>query len=243
MIDLADRGLEAASRYRSNVRERQFLQWLNSANVPRVALLHGYGHNDMQTPYLATDYNESGTMSDYGDEMPDGLEVCRRITSLTNVAMALCGIKDEKIIHGDVKPANIFRDGTVFDFSVSLKEKEAQLIDDDRYDHCGVTYGQCAPEAYEGFKGYEIDVWGLGNTIYRLMTGRSPHVQESTAYGMYFQALQKPRYYPDELNSFVPSEVSDVAYEALNPGRFSPPTIEEMYGVLYKAVQVLERLS
>lgn len=101
---------------------------------------------------------------------------------LYQVASALAYAHEAGVVHRDVKPANLFRlpDGTirVVDFGIA-----SEIIDRARVDEgtifCSPAY--VAPEVVAG-TGVDgrADLYSLGATAYRLLTGSSPFPYEET---------------------------------------------------------------
>jgi eukaryotic-like serine/threonine-protein kinase len=98
---------------------------------------------------------------------------------LIPLALQLCSalhyLAAEDVVHLDVKPANIIMSAPprLIDLSVALSTEVAA-----RLDHAVGTDGYMAPEQCDpvalGPVGPEADVWGLGITLYRAVTGRRP---------------------------------------------------------------------
>ena len=88
------------------------------------------------------------------------LNMCRHILS------ALRYMKRRGLVHGDVKPANIYRRGKKFLLgdlgSVLLSGQPARCVSE----------GYCAPEALRGEPcDFRSDLYALGITCYRLLSG------------------------------------------------------------------------
>lgn len=83
-----------------------------------------------------------------------------------DITRALKDIRRKKLVHGDVKPANIYRSGTGWllgDMGSVTRSGEAA-----RY----VSEGYCSPEALRGEPcDYRSDIYSLGITCYRLLSG------------------------------------------------------------------------
>ena len=94
------------------------------------------------------------------------------------VLTALAYLHSQGICHRDIKPQNIIYDQTnrnikIIDFGIS-KKLTKRNIKKDMLTQTGTLYYR-APEMFEG-GGYDerIDLWALGATIFKLMTGSTP---------------------------------------------------------------------
>ena len=209
-------------------REISILDQLRNENIPNVIKLDGYGSIGPWTPFLATEFQSGGTLGDVLKSTPDTEQLKRYMSVLGNTAFALTALHDINIIHCDVKPSNVFAEtGYLADFDGSIRYAEIDYAS--QYTRC--TYGQCAPELYEFKPSFASDCWGLGNTAYQLITGQSAFGNPENSKVASRIVQNVPKYRPDELNKIIPSSVSDVVYESLNPDPNNRPSAEDMYAV------------
>ena len=209
-------------------REMSMLDQLLNENIPNVIKLDGYGSIGAWTPFLATEFQSGGTLGDVLKSTPDTEQLKRYMSVLGNTAFALTALHDIKIIHCDVKPSNVFAEtGYLADFDGSIRYAEIDYAS--QYTRC--THGQCAPELYEFKPSFASDCWGLGNTAYQLITGQSAFDNPENSKDAPRIVQNVPKYRPDELNKIIPSSVSDVVYESLNPNSNNRPSAEDMYAV------------
>ena len=110
------------------------------------------------------------------------------------LASALVALHAQGVVHRDVKPSNIMlaADGEplLLDLGVSKLVDEAQQLT--RSGHAVGTPGYMAPEQITDAKRADerADVYGLGATLYRMLTGEPPHHGESLEELM-FQVLSE----------------------------------------------------
>jgi serine/threonine protein kinase len=97
--------------------------------------------------------------------VPLGLQLCS----------ALHYLREERIVHLDVKPANTIMSAParMIDLSVATGAEEASRLDHPIGTDAYMAPEQCDP-ATHGPVGPAADVFGLGATLYRAATGRRP---------------------------------------------------------------------
>ncbi len=126
------------------------------------------------------------------------------------------------VIHRDIKPSNLFRaiepDGSVvwkiLDFGIAA---ETDDVGDRTQPRVVGTPDYMAPEQMLG-NGVDqrVDVWALGATLYRVLTGRPVPVGDSTASRLYDVTLGRP-YRPRDLIPGLSANVEGVLAIALHP--------------------------
>lgn len=125
--------------------------------------------------YLVMDYLDGETLDRILDK--SGPMESKRVAVVgRNIAKILKSMHELKppIICRDVKPSNIMihngLDVNMFDFGIAMR-----YYDDGREDeHIVGTVGYAAPEQYEGHARPESDIYGLGMTLYYMLTKDDP---------------------------------------------------------------------
>lgn len=149
---------------------------LASFRHPNIVAIHAAG-TEQATPYLVMELVEGESLGarlhrEGSLPEPEALRICALL------ARALQEVHDHEILHRDVKPENVLlRDGQPIlgDFGLAK-----DLSGDQRLTRTGAflgTPGFAAPEQAMGDKprmGPATDVYGLGATLYCLLTGVSP---------------------------------------------------------------------
>jgi len=153
--------------------ETNMMKRFSHPNLPRIVDIIDVAG----TFYIVMDYIEgqplSTLLSEYGAQPQE---------YVIEWAMQLCDVleylhtRTPSIIYRDMKPANIMLkpDGnlTLIDFGIAREYKEKNLADTT----CLGTQGYAAPEQFggQGQTDRRTDIYGLGATLYHLVTGHNP---------------------------------------------------------------------
>lgn len=153
--------------------ETNMLKRLSHPNLPRIVDVI----EDEESLFVVMDYIEGQTLAEvlkeYGAQSQE---------NVINWAIQLCGVlnylhtRKPPIIYRDMKPGNIMLkpEGQVvlFDFGIAREFKEHNVADT----VCLGTIGYAAPEQFGGHGQTDArtDIYGLGATLYHLVTGRNP---------------------------------------------------------------------
>ncbi|QJW97731.1 serine/threonine-protein kinase [Frigoriglobus tundricola] len=130
------------------------------------------------------------------------------------VAYALHYAHRQGVLHRDVKPANLILDGEtvwVTDFGL------AKLMNTDGLTATGDILGTLQylpPECLVGDAGPRSDVYGLGATLYELLTLEPPYAADSPAKLVRLVADTDPRP-PRELNPDIPRDLETIVLKAM----------------------------
>ena len=216
---MAIKVLEAQSRdaYQRFRREAMAVARISHPNVVQI---HEVGF-DSSVPYIVMEYVAGGTVSELirgGSRLP-WRDASRLIAG---VARGLGAAHAKGIVHRDVKPSNLLlveRGGTeakVADFGI------AKLGGGDGITREGSFVGTVGYLAPEQAMGKEVDprsdVFALGVTWYRLLTGRAAH--EGTTAQVLVATVQQPIADPRSLAPDIPVEIVQLleSMTQLDPG-------------------------
>ncbi|HWW75286.1 MAG TPA: serine/threonine-protein kinase [Pyrinomonadaceae bacterium] len=125
---------------------------------------------------IASEYAPDGSLEEWlrrhGGKAPT---VVAAVEIIAGILAGLEHLHARGIIHRDLKPANILFQGEVprvADFGISRALSAT---------HSGGTAGTLAymaPEAFEGTRGVQTDVWAAGVILYQLLAGHLPFPQK-----------------------------------------------------------------
>jgi len=151
--------------------ERQILATLSHPNIARLL---DVGHRPDGQPYLVLEYIQGQHIDAYSS----ALALRQRITLFRRVCSAVSYLHRKRVVHLDLKPANILvtEDGEpkLLDFGI------AELLDKDMASRAMelplFTPAYASPEQVVGGQiTTAMDIYSLGAILYRLLVGRSPH--------------------------------------------------------------------
>lgn len=199
--DITDAGdAEFLARFK---REAKALAQLDHPYILKVL---DYGEQE-GIPYLVMPFEPGGTLK---EKMGQPMPYQKAAALLAPVARALDYAHHLKIIHRDVKPANILvsYSGTplLSDFGIA---KIIECEDSTQLTATGVGIGTpdyMAPEQWMGNSSALTDIYSLGVVFYEMVTGRRPFMADTPA-AVLIKHLQdplpRPRAFVDDLSESV----------------------------------------
>jgi tetratricopeptide (TPR) repeat protein len=195
------------------VREGRALAGVDHANVVKVYGVGRWRHR----PYLAMEYVEGTPLSRAIRSGRMAVDDALRVAE--DLAAALAAIHAQRIVHGDVKPANVVlrhRDGSacLIDFGLArpltISEPDAMA---------GGTPLYMAPEQIGGRRAdTRADVYSFGVTLYEMLTGAVPHEEHSSA-AFFHSVLHRDAPLVSRLRPEVPRAVEVLLGRALARAR------------------------
>ena len=182
-------------------REIEATMRLKHPNIVRV-----YDYNlETEPPYLVMEYIEGESLEEYL-QREGRLPLEKVVAIVRDIAVALDAIHTQQIVHRDIKPSNIMlaTDGRaiLLDFGV------ARLMEGYGYGSFTENVGTPRYMAPEQFRGDQItrmtDIYALGLTTYRMLTGRFPFEAKSPYEWMRCHIEKPPAPLPPDLQAAYP---------------------------------------
>ncbi|XP_010503172.1 PREDICTED: serine/threonine-protein kinase GRIK1 [Camelina sativa] len=177
------------------LREVMIMKILEHPNI--VNLIEVIDDPEFDEFYMVLEYVDGKWA--YDDSGALGENTARKY--LRDVVAGLMYLHAHNVIHGDIKPDNLFVTSTgrvkIGDFSVSQVFKD----DDDQLRRSPGTPVFTAPECCLGitYGGKSADTWAVGVTLYRMILGLYPFLGD-TLQDTYDKIVHNPLIIPDELN-------------------------------------------
>lgn len=201
---LKDADPEEVARFQREARLAAGLSHPNIAAVYEVGDVAG-------THFISMQYVDGDTLSRLR------LSVKEAVAAVREAAEAVAHAHESGIIHRDLKPHNIMRNRQgqtfVLDFGLARSSKPGSSMTMSG-DILG-TPAYMAPEQARGERaGPEADVYGLGATLYELVTGRPPFAGGS-AIDVVRQVLDRDPARPTSLNPELDRDVETIVLKAM----------------------------
>jgi serine/threonine protein kinase len=130
---------------------------------------------------IVSEYAPDGSLeswrTSHGGRAPSVEKACEM---MTGVLEGLAHLHARRIIHRDLKPDNILLQGRtprLADFGISRLLKSSSHVTK----NITGTFVYMAPEAFDGKRDEQTDIWAAGVIFYELLAGRLPYDQQDTA--------------------------------------------------------------
>lgn len=199
-----------------------------SIDHPNIAKATDFGRLSDGSFFLVLEYVQGKTLSQVLRErsvgIDEALEICKQVSSALSAAHAV------GIVHRDLKPDNVMlveRPGEpdlvkVLDFGIAKLSSSSQTPEHRSatrtpLTRLGSVFGTpeyMAPEqASGGAVDLRADLYALGITLYRLLAGVEPFVDEDVAKVLMQQVTQAPAPLPAALGTELRSLVADLLHK------------------------------
>jgi len=186
------------------------------AQLDHPYILKVLDYGDQQgLPYLVMPFLQGGTLK---EKMGQPMPYQEASALVAPIARALEYAHKQKIIHRDVKPANILisqsGDPILSDFGIAkILEKSGST----QLTGAGVGIGTpdyMAPEQWTGTADPRTDIYSLGVVFYQMVTGRLPFSADTPA-AVLIKHLRDPLPRPKTFVPYLPDVVEQILFKAL----------------------------
>lgn len=188
---------------------REAAVWVAASGHPNVLPIIDADIYDEQV-VIVSEYAPDGSLADWlkqnGGKAPT-MEAAVEMTS--GILDGLAHLHARRIIHRDLKPANILLQGRtprLVDFGLARVLKSTS-----QSTNVSGTYAYMPPEAFDGKRSEQTDVWSAGVILYQMLTGRLPYPQTDDA-ALIGALLQRE---PEPPPSDLPPALREVLSRAL----------------------------
>lgn len=183
--------------------------WLQASGHPNVVPLIEADIYDEQL-VIVSEYVPDGSLAawlkQHGGRAPSIKAASEMIDGVLD---GLAHLHERRIIHRDLKPDNILlqhETPRLADFGIARVLKSGSYST-----NVSGTLSYMAPEAFDGKRNEQTDVWSAGVIFYQLLVGRLPYDQEDTP--SFIGAIM--RHDPPPLPESVPEDLRRVVMKAL----------------------------
>lgn len=204
---------------------------------PGIVTVHGTGVTDSGHPYLILELCESSVLDHLKTEGPfDPMTACR---VGAQVADAVSDAHNNGVVHRDIKPGNLLRSQKgrylITDFGIATVRGSTL----GQTDSIGFTAGYVAPETLRGEEaGTPADVYALGATLFHMLAGYPPFVDQSgnsNLLALAQRVINDP--VPDLRLHGVPDDVSRIVEAAMAKHPSDRPSAAQLRDQLQAVVQ------
>ena len=204
--------------------------WIQASGHPNVLPLIDADIYDGQVVIVSEyvpDGSLAGWLRDHGGKASSAAAACE---IMDGVLAGLAHLHARRIIHRDLKPENILlqrETPRLADFGI------ARLLKTGSYSsNVSGTFAYMAPEAFDGKRNEQTDVWSAGVIFYQMLAARLPYDQPDTVSLVGAIMLNDPPPLPES----VPAVVRSIAAKALQRDPINRyATVAEMRGDLREA--------
>ncbi len=211
--------------------EREF-SVLSALSLPGVAPVFDFGtrvENGVEQVY----FTRAHVMGTPLDRSVDGMPMAQKWGLTASVCATVAALHRAKVVHGDLKPANIIIDGTgaqLIDFGLAHSHRDPAVW--------GGTPAYMAPEQWRGASPNQLtDVYALAATLWHLWAGSPPPGPSSTE-----SSSTEPRL--NRAPTGTPADVDPQTAEVLRALRAGleedplkrSPTVGELWAGIQQAV-------
>ena len=166
--------------------------------------------NDDGLDHIVMEYVPGRTIQEY-IKATGPVDVDEALSIIFKCSMGLSYIHYHGVIHRDIKPGNIMYHpaqgvAKLMDFSIAHNIEEQPVCDTG-------TIAYMAPEHFDPSRriSFLTDIFALGSTMYRMLTGTYPFKSKNTAQ----QILRQKAVPVNDIRPEIPQEVADIVKRAM----------------------------
>jgi serine/threonine protein kinase len=206
--------------------------WVKASGHPNVLpIIEANIYGDYVV--IASEYAPDGSLADWlaqrGGKAPS---IESAVEIVYGLLAGLAHLHGRNIIHRDLKPANILFQGNtprIADFGISriLESTSQSSI-------VAGTPAYMAPEAFDGKRNAQTDIWSVGVIFYQLLTGRLPFPQTDRTSLIKAIILDDPSPLPES----VPNSLREFIIRSLEKNQ-RHKSVTEMRAALQEAVRLV----
>ncbi len=205
-------------KFRSESQMKAFVEEARTAaNLQHsgIVAVFDVGHEG-QTPFIVLEYIRGRTLAHLlTHEWLTPVAAARLTAEITE---ALVHAHEQGFVHRDIKPQNILLDNNdrphIADFGLAIRPRDVSNVDL----HIAGTTQYMSPEQIRGENhrlDCRTDIWALGVTLYRMLTGRLPFAGSTNEETMQKILYTEPEP-PSRIDPTVPAELERICLRCLS---------------------------
>ncbi len=174
--------------------------WEQASGHPNIVPIIDADEYDGQI-VIVSEYASDGSLEEWL-KTHGAMSVERAIETTIQILDGLEFLHSRNIIHRDLKPANILLQGTtprLADFGISRALRTTVAS---QSQNISGTFAYMSPEALDGKRSVQTDVWSVGVNLYQFLTGTLPFPQKEPSVlftlGLIPRQLAAALYYVNE---------------------------------------------
>lgn len=189
--------------------EHEAQLWAKASGHPNVLPIIEADEYDGQI-VIVSEYAPDGSLEDWL-KTHGKMSVEKSVETTIQILDGLAFLHSRNIIHRDLKPANILLQGKtprLADFGISRAMRTTAAS---QSQNISGTFAYMSPEALDGKRSVQTDIWSVGVNLYQFLTGTLPfpHKEPSAL----FPAIIMREFVP--LPDSVPSELKEIIAKSL----------------------------
>ncbi|TVU26837.1 hypothetical protein EJB05_29402, partial [Eragrostis curvula] len=158
------------------VRHKNIVRFLGYCSDTQGKLFKWEGKNvvsEERQRCFCFEFLPQGSLDKYISDAAQGLDWMTRYQIIKGICEGLHYLHQQRIVHLDLKPANIFLDNDMvpkiadFGHSLYFDEKQSRA----RISHTFGSLGYTSPESYDGLMTFKSDIYSIGVIILEMLTG------------------------------------------------------------------------
>ena len=149
--------------------EQEAQLWEQASGHPNVLPIIEADEYDGQI-VIVSEYAPDGSLEELL-KLHGKLEIKQAVEMTVGILNGLEFLHSRNIIHRDLKPANILLQGTtprLADFGISRAMRTTMAS---QSQHISGTFAYMSPEALDGRRSVQTDIWSVGVNLYQFLTG------------------------------------------------------------------------
>ena len=189
--------------------EHEAQLWARASGHPNVLPIIEADEYDGQV-VIVSEYAPGGSLEDWL-KTHGKMSVEKSVETTIQILDGLEFLHSRNIIHRDLKPANILLQGKtprLADFGISRAIKTTAAS---QSQNISGTFAYMSPEALDGKRSVQTDIWSVGVNLYQFLTGTLPFPQKEPS--VLFPAIIMREFVP--LPADIPQSLRNVVAKAL----------------------------